>query len=534
MPEEARDWCEPDLRISCGKPYREILRVAAEEQADLIVLGVHGLGPDRPHAVRIDRRSTSCGGDLPGADGQGLRCSRPRPSPAYYRHPAVRARIAEYCSGSVGLAGYGGRGGLRASDMAPVPVGVGELTTSRRRRRRLPLAGGSRRNAHPARRRLRQPAAIPAEANGTRHLLPPAGAGLSTRSRAALPGAGVAPSTLMTGRGYHFTARAVRGLAAARRADRRRPALAPRCAPATSGDGRRAAGRVDGRGARRRGPAASRRSRTSVMRTASTADVPVTLADVPPPGRGPFVCLDLSAYGDPRLQPPRPLRLLLPPEGLRDRRRPGPAVRDRPAPRRPVARSPCWRSGRIPRRRRGWPRRRATDSGRRRTPRGGSRSYRRQLLARFHRGFDEGPRSVRAPPPTSTRASLPRTCPLCVRRALEWPNPALLVPMALRTVALVLWSRGWHPRRVADLVRVALRGRPRLGRPVDALRARRRARTSTSACSAGAWSRGATRPRLHLRTPSSSAAAARRRMRARAPAAVSRLRHPMVALGADA
>ena len=45
VPKEARDWCEPDLRISCGKPYREILRVAAEDQADLIVLGVHGLGP---------------------------------------------------------------------------------------------------------------------------------------------------------------------------------------------------------------------------------------------------------------------------------------------------------------------------------------------------------------------------------------------------------------------------------------------------------------------------------------------------------
>lgn len=45
VPEEARNWCEPDLRISCGKPYREILRVAAEDQADLIVLGVHGVGP---------------------------------------------------------------------------------------------------------------------------------------------------------------------------------------------------------------------------------------------------------------------------------------------------------------------------------------------------------------------------------------------------------------------------------------------------------------------------------------------------------
>jgi nucleotide-binding universal stress UspA family protein len=42
VPEEARDWCEPDLRISCGKAYRQILRLAEEEHADLVVLGVHG------------------------------------------------------------------------------------------------------------------------------------------------------------------------------------------------------------------------------------------------------------------------------------------------------------------------------------------------------------------------------------------------------------------------------------------------------------------------------------------------------------
>ena len=45
VPAEARNWCEPDLRIACGKPYREILRVAAEDQSDLIVLGAQGLGP---------------------------------------------------------------------------------------------------------------------------------------------------------------------------------------------------------------------------------------------------------------------------------------------------------------------------------------------------------------------------------------------------------------------------------------------------------------------------------------------------------
>jgi nucleotide-binding universal stress UspA family protein len=45
VPEEARNWCAPELRISCGKPYREILRIAAEERADLVVVGVRGAGP---------------------------------------------------------------------------------------------------------------------------------------------------------------------------------------------------------------------------------------------------------------------------------------------------------------------------------------------------------------------------------------------------------------------------------------------------------------------------------------------------------
>ena len=36
--------CETDTVITRGKPYREILRTAAERGADLIVLGVHGRG----------------------------------------------------------------------------------------------------------------------------------------------------------------------------------------------------------------------------------------------------------------------------------------------------------------------------------------------------------------------------------------------------------------------------------------------------------------------------------------------------------
>ena len=45
VPEGARDWCEPETRVVCGKPYQEILRVAHNDVVDLIVLGIHGHGP---------------------------------------------------------------------------------------------------------------------------------------------------------------------------------------------------------------------------------------------------------------------------------------------------------------------------------------------------------------------------------------------------------------------------------------------------------------------------------------------------------
>jgi nucleotide-binding universal stress UspA family protein len=45
VPEEARAWCEVDTRVVCGKPYEEIARIAHNDAADLVVLGVHGHGP---------------------------------------------------------------------------------------------------------------------------------------------------------------------------------------------------------------------------------------------------------------------------------------------------------------------------------------------------------------------------------------------------------------------------------------------------------------------------------------------------------
>ena len=45
VPETARDGCRPTTRVSHGKAYREILGVAAEDRADVIVIGVHGRNP---------------------------------------------------------------------------------------------------------------------------------------------------------------------------------------------------------------------------------------------------------------------------------------------------------------------------------------------------------------------------------------------------------------------------------------------------------------------------------------------------------
>lgn len=44
IPEPAREWCKPEILVAEGKPWREILRVARERQADLVVLGVLGRG----------------------------------------------------------------------------------------------------------------------------------------------------------------------------------------------------------------------------------------------------------------------------------------------------------------------------------------------------------------------------------------------------------------------------------------------------------------------------------------------------------
>jgi len=44
VPESVRAYCAVETVLATGKPYREILRVAAERRSDLIVIGIHGRG----------------------------------------------------------------------------------------------------------------------------------------------------------------------------------------------------------------------------------------------------------------------------------------------------------------------------------------------------------------------------------------------------------------------------------------------------------------------------------------------------------
>jgi nucleotide-binding universal stress UspA family protein len=44
IPDEARTWARPSHRVAKGKPYRQILRIAGEDNIDLIVMGVRGRG----------------------------------------------------------------------------------------------------------------------------------------------------------------------------------------------------------------------------------------------------------------------------------------------------------------------------------------------------------------------------------------------------------------------------------------------------------------------------------------------------------
>ena len=379
---------------------------------------------------------------------------------AYYQQTAVRARIAEYCGGhesyptrlsALGLAGFGGRRQLHQQDMAPVPADRPELGGLLDDGADVCRSLGDRSGtliqldidyvspddrAEPS----RDPAAC------FERLEP-----VYRAVRDELARFGVTALVLMTGRGYHFTVRAPLGaplhsdlisiatlspaLRARYQAEESQVPLALSMGWAHEGAGR-----------------LMEYLAHEVLRAVrGRTEVPVTAADLPPPGRGPFICLDLTAYGDPLSSryarcafsshqkaeatasaPEQPFVVALPrgalslPELLVARSMPGAAARlaEVSNARIPdVDEAPVWVS-----------------------------AYQESALARFHRQFDA---AAPAPPlATEMYAKIPPgALPKCVRQAIHRPHPGLLVPMALRAVTLVLWARGWHPRRVADLVR---------------------------------------------------------------------------------
>jgi hypothetical protein len=72
---------------------------------------------------------------------------------------------------------------------------------------------------------------------------------------------------------------------------------------------------------------------------------------------------------------------------------------------------------------------------------------------RFHREFDAGPQADASTWSFTYDTVDPSEWPPCVGVPLTTPNPLLLKPVYLRSVALGLWALGWHPRSIAGLIR---------------------------------------------------------------------------------
>lgn len=374
----------------------------------------------------------------------------------YYRAPAVRDRIDQYCGASGdgmsawAIAGFGGRNQLAEADGAPVSCAPFDRPRLRADGadicRSLADTGGTLLQldvdyVHPA--DWAEPYREPARCF---RALEPVYEALC----AAFESHCVRPLVLMTGRGYHFVVRATRdsplaaGLAAIgtitpgtrSRCDAMEPFTPGAAAMSEAHDG---AGRLLEHLCRQVLRAVEGRSR-----------IPLALADLPPPDGGPFVCLDLSAFGDPlfsryarcafsgnqkawmRGADGLPFVLVLPRAGdplevlLRVRREPALAVQW-------AARS----DARIP----DMTEARAWLDG-----------YRNSALAAFHHEFDGGPHAHPSTWRYTYDAIDPASLPPCVAVHLQEPYPALLEPVRLRTLALVLRDQGWHPRSIAALV----------------------------------------------------------------------------------
>jgi hypothetical protein len=385
----------------------------------------------------------------------------PRVIAAYYRSPGVRARIAEYCGGHrdapasfscFSLGAYGGERDRREPDGAPVPCPNADLefvfeegadvcrSLADRQGTLLQLDVDYVSPRDPA-----HPYSNPETA--FRRLEP-----VHQALREMFASYGIRPRVIATGRGYHFTVRApfdspfqaslvaiaTVGEAAVARCARctGEPGAARRLALGHEGAGRVLEHLVHG----------------ALHRLRGRTEVPVTLADVPPPDGGPFICLDLTAYADPLFErhvrcafstnqksgvqsaaPARPFVVTLP-RGqlsldafLRYREDPEAAARYASDARVAIPDAPF-----------------AVDL---------VEDYRRGPVGRFHAEFDRGPELDPAQWPFTYDTLTASGLPACLAAPLEFPNPLLLRPPCLRTIALGLWAMGFHPRSIAGLVR---------------------------------------------------------------------------------
>ena len=177
-----------------------------------------------------------------------------------------------------------------------------------------------------------------------------------------------------------------------------------------------------------------------------------TLAELPPPGRNePFVCLDLTAYGDPLFE--RNARCAFSSNqkaGMQGVCADRPFVFTLPHGREPLSRLLHLREDGPAAA--AWARHAVAAIPDVHDAPALVEAYRRGTVGRFHHDFYAGPRMATAQWPFTYDRLTDHPLPACVRAPLEHPNPLLLRPVFLRTVALTLWGLGWHPRSIAGIV----------------------------------------------------------------------------------
>jgi len=268
----------------------------------------------------------------------------------------------------------------------------------------------------------------------------------------------VRPLVLMTARGWHFVARVPRGtplhdgLVALGALS---PSLVARVLQVESVEAEEAL--LDARAHVGAGKLLEHLAHRLLRTLRGGIGVPIDLADVPPSGRGGFICLDLSAYADPlflrysrcafssnqkarvsRLAPDRPFVIVLP-HGLVDTAGLL-SIREDLAAAAAFAEDADVRIPDVPDEAVSW-----------------LADYRRGPLVGLHREMDDAWTEPAIEP-------VVESLPACAAMPLRWPDPSLLEPAYIRTVTCALGARGWRPGGVAALIRSRYGREPRLRR----------------------------------------------------------------------